>query len=386
MPLYRLEKFNICEGVCLNKHRLFIMVLSSILLIILIQSSRGENVNMIDIYSDINSADVTLRSYKYYTGITINADLLLDGKVLASRHIVVEEIFPDILTTKIISWNITDPPNGIYQTRFTLFMNSTALDTKQYTFSQGWGWKASPGLYIKDILPDSNGISVILAPFIPQTGSDQKLVLTDVEYMLVDGDTVIYRTTDRRVSVEQATTISRKWNVRLINNHPYSGRVKVRFSAQEDNIIAESREFVAVEDVRITELYRDETGASITILGSSQVPFAGYIEFVVSKNNTVIENIRKPSPVLMSGDDETVEVIWKNRLSYGIYNMSVKVTGEDGYVIDRKDTIIEAKKGKDQGIVNTSVPAQAPGFTLFPATTQFILFYLFSRWKYNRIR
>lgn len=370
----------------MNKHSLLIIILSAIIIILLVQSSRGEDINIVDIYSDINSADLTLQSDKYYTSITINADLIFEGKVLASRHLTIEEISPNMPVTKVISWNITDPPNGLYRTTFTLFVNGIALETRYSNFSQGWGVQALPNLYIKDIMPDSGGISVILAPFIQQSGSDEKLVLTDVEYMLVDGDTVIYRTTDRRISVEQATTLSKNWNVRLLNNHAYSARVKVGISALENNVIAGSRDFIAVEDAHITELYRDETGASITILGTSQVPFKGIIEFIVSENGTVIEDIREPSPILMSGDDKTIEVIWKNRLPPGIYELSVRVMDNDGFVTDRKDTIIEAKKSTAQGNLTTPVPTKSPDFTINSAILMLTVFYLFSRWKGRRNR
>jgi len=384
MPVCRSEIINVWGRIFSNRHKLFIIVLSAIMIIILVQSSRGEKVNVVDIYSDIDSADITLSSDTYYTGITINADLVFKGKVLASRHLTIEEISPDMLTTKVISWNITNPPDGLYQTTFTLFANGSALGTGHYNFSHGRGWQALPMLYIKDIMSDSRGVSVILAPLVLQSGSNEKPVLADVEYMLVDGDTVIYRTTDRRISVEQATTLSKNWNVRLLNNHAYSARVRI--SASEDNVIAGSRDFIAMEDARITELYRDETGASITILGVSQVPLRGIIEFIVSKNGTIIEDIREPSPVLMSGDDKTIEVIWKNRLPPGIYELSVRVTDNDGFVIDRKDTIIEAKKSTDQGNFTTPVPTQSPDFTIYSTVTPILIFYLFSRWKEYRNR
>ncbi len=116
-------------------------------------------------------------------------------------------------------------------------------------------------------------MSVILAPLIPQSGTEQRPVLADVEYMLVDRDTVIYRTTDRRVTVIQPTSLSKDWNVFLENNHQYSTRLKIRVSPPEEAVIAMSINFTAMDDARITELYRDETGASATIMGLSQVPF-----------------------------------------------------------------------------------------------------------------
>ena len=99
------------------------------------------------------------------------------------------------------------------------------------------------GVFIKDIIPDSRGVSIILSPY--RTVYGMQAVLTDVEYMLVDGDTVIYRTTDQRVDVVQATPLSEDWTVRLENNHQYSARVKIKNPSQrkKDSIIARSVDF-----------------------------------------------------------------------------------------------------------------------------------------------
>lgn len=362
----------------MNGHKLYVMVFSVMLISIFFQPVSAEDIHIVDVYSDIDSADITLMSDEYHTGITVDADLILDGKVLESRYLGFEKIFPDTYITRVVSWDITNPRDGLYRARFILSMNGGALETKYYNFSQGWGWQAPPELSIKDIVSDSRGVSIILAPFIPQSGSEQKPVLADVEYMLVDGDTVISRTTDRRIAVAQAITLSKDWNVRLENNHEYSARVKARISSP-DGVIARSRDFTAMDDARITELYRDETGASATVLGLSQVPFNGSIIFVVSKNGEIIEEIREPSPVLMSEDDETIEVTWRNRLPPGIYELSVRVAGNDGDVLDKRDTIIEARKSVFDRNLTTPAPAQTPGFTIYSIATSLMIIYLLTR-------
>jgi hypothetical protein len=80
------------------------------------------------------------------------------------------------------------------------------------------------------------------------------------------------------------------------------------------------------------------------------VPFEGSLVFNVYKlkNDTVesssdpVESIHEKVPVLMNGDDETVEVAWKQRLQKGIYRLEIELLGNNGEVIEHRETIIES--------------------------------------------
>lgn len=364
-------------GMYLNRHKRFMITFSVILIFIAVQSASAEDINIIDVYSNMDSADITLHAGEYYANITIDADLIFEEEVLASKKFIIEEAFPDTDITKVASWNIRNFEDGFYITRMTLSMDGSVLETGYYNFS--YGTPTLPRIYIKDIIPDSSGVSVILSPYRTQYGTEA--VLIDVEFMLVDRDTVIYQTTERRVSVVQATSLSKNWNVRLENNHPYSTRVKVKVPSarSRDAVIARSEDFTAKDDARITELYRDETGASATVLGLSQVPFTGSIVFTVSKDGETIEEILEKSPVLMSEDDETIEVTWSSRLPAGTYELSVKVVGNDGDVLDRWDTIIEAEESRYENVSATPTPKPTPGFSISSAAFAIMAIYLFRR-------
>jgi hypothetical protein len=348
----------------------------SVLLLMSVQSAIAEDINIVDVYSDIDSTDITIHSGEQYTDITLESELIFDGKVLESKQFYIEKISSDTDVTKIAFWDITNPKEGFYRTRMTMSMGSSLLETEYYNFS--YGWQALPGISIKDIVPDSSGISVILAPYSTLTGS--KPVLADVEYMLVDGDTVIYRTMDNRVMVVQAIPLSKDWNVLLENNHDYSTRVKARISSPRDAVIAQSEDFTAIDDARITELYRDETGASATVLGNSQVPFDGHIVFTVTKDDAVIESVREKSPILTTGDDETIEIIWSSKLAAGIYGLSVEVMGNDRDVLDRWDTVIESDYDSSADATPVPTPTETSGFGIVPATLAVLTLILLSRW------
>lgn len=364
----------------MSKHKPFIFLFLIILACIFIPPTSAEDITIVDVYSDIDSTDITIHSGEQYTDITLKSELIFEGKVLESKQFYIEKMLSDTDVTKIAFWDLTNPKEGFYRTRMTLSMSGSLLETEYYNFS--YGWQALPGISIKDIVPDSSGISIILAPY--TTLFSSKPVLADVEYMLVDGDTVIYRTMDRRVTVVQATPLTKDWNVLLKNNHDYSTRVKVRISSPKDAVIAQSEDFTAIDDARITELYRDETGASATVLGYSQVPFDGHIVFTVTKDDAVIEEVREKSPILTTGDDETIEIIWSRKLVAGIYGLSVDVMGNDGDVLDRWDTVIESDYDSSADATPVPTPTETPGFSIVPAIFALVSLILLSRWMDHR--
>jgi hypothetical protein len=59
-------------------------------------------------------------------------------------------------------------------------------------------------------------------------------------------------------------------------------------------------------------------------------------------SSVFVESIRERVPVLLTDEDETVEVAWKKRLTEGVYRLEIELIGNDGDVIERKETIIES--------------------------------------------
>jgi hypothetical protein len=46
--------------------------------------------------------------------------------------------------------------------------------------------------------------------------------------------------------------------------------------------------------------------------------------------------------VLLNNDDETVEVAWKERLTEGVYLLEIDLLGNNGELIEHRETIIES--------------------------------------------
>ena len=215
------------------------------------------------------------------------------------------------------------------------------LSESKYDFN--YGDNSVSKLRIDDLISDSKGVNVVLSPVEP--------VLFDIEYMLIDGNDVVYITKTNSVSLTSIPeNLSAAWGTLLENNKEYQGRVKIRVYSPEEETLVSTKPFIARDDAEITDIYKDETGASATVYGKSQVPFEGNLVFNVYKpENDSIENSSEPLesiheevPVLLDGDDETVEVAWKQRLQTGIYRLEIELLGNNGEVVEHRETVIES--------------------------------------------
>jgi hypothetical protein len=175
--------------------------------------------------------------------------------------------------------------------------------------------------------------------------------LFDIEYTLVDGHDIIYRTRTEKVALTSVPeAFSASWGSLLENNKEYIGRVKIQVYSPSREFIASTERFTARDDAEITDIYQDETGASATVLGRSQVPFEGNLVFSVYEmqrtsgqgSSVFVESARERVPVLLNDDDETVEVAWRERLTEGVYRLEIELIGNDGDIIERRETIIES--------------------------------------------
>lgn len=101
--------------------------------------------------------------------------------------------------------------------------------------------------------------------------------------------------------------------------------------------------FRAVDDAMITEIYQDETGASATVLGNPRVFFEGSLRFIPPQNGNVLNITEKKTPVLLTGDDETVEITWNKTFTPGIYQLRTVLLGQGDAVMDLEENVIEAK-------------------------------------------
>jgi len=289
-----------------------------------------------EIYSDIESCDITVASSITIEDLTLEVQLLQKGRAIDKATIPIDRIEANSNIIKFVQWHTTSTPDGAYQINAQIFNEKEEICSTEYEFIHGR--QIIPDVIFEGIISNSEGVSAVIKP------TDTSLA--DIEYMLVEGNDIIYFTKDEKISIHtNPLTVNKRWNTLLANNKEYTGRVKVRIS-DPGSIIVATDTFTSMDDAEITDIYKDEIGASATIAGNSQVPFDGYVRFTVYNENSdeIMESAIMRSPILLTEDDETVETIWKKRLTEGRYKLAIEIIGNDGDILDIQETMIDVEK------------------------------------------
>ncbi len=328
-------------------------------------ASECNDVSITDIYSDLTSCDVTVDFTGDINEIELNIDLLFEDEVIDSQNLLVKSISGSE-DTAVFYWDTNSKKDGLYHVNVEVIENNEVLCTQPYSFVHGN--QVLPIVTISSLIPNSEGLSLVITP--------QKSTIANIEYMLVKDARVIDISTDEKVSIHtQPSTLSNQWETILEDGEEYRGRAKVHIFDPYEVVIVEDKEFTAKSNVEITDTYKDEIGASVTVNGISQVPFEGEVTFTVYEAGQTIDQVTTEVPLLLTGDDETIEAIWEQNLAKGEYTLSIEVISSNGEIIERKDTVIDVTK--DSTINgNDTVPDQTeetPGFIAVGVVSTFLI-------------
>lgn len=301
----------------------------AVLTVLMTLAVTAQSFEIMDLYSGVDSADVTLNGD--VAGKSLQMDLISDGKVLMTRNVTL-----DGPGTRIVRWSPFDAEKGNYDVCASLWGDGTRVSKKCYSFFYGG---IEPVRFdVRDFHADSRGMHLAIS------ASDSTVV--DIYYMLLQGDKAVYVTREQAVPISGSLGLPIQkdyaWKPILENGQEYAGRVKI-VELNHNQSRAFMNSFRAADDAMITETYQDETGASATVVGNSRVPFEGSLRFVLSQNGMVINTTEKKTPVLLTGDDETVEITWNRTLDPGVYQLRTVLVGGSGNVMDLEENIIEAK-------------------------------------------
>lgn len=326
---------------------LAVLVVVATLLSIWAMAETARSQEISDLYSNIESLDVTLQGD---AGIVdMKLDLIHEENTIASRDIKVE-----VPGTWVVRWPALEAEKGSYEVNLSLWKDNTVVAQKDYEFY--YGGREPIRFDVRDFRADSRGIHLAIS------ASDPTVV--DIYYMLIDGDRAVYITRDEVVPIagSYSTPIVKDyaWKQILENGHRYTGRVKI-VELNHNQTRAFMNSFQAVDDAIITETYEDETGASATVLGNSRVPFKGALKFILYQNGSVLNTTEKVTPVLLAGDDETVEITWNKTLQPGVYQLRTVLLGQGDVVKDIEENVIEAEPLIRANATETAEKSSFPG-------------------------
>lgn len=231
-------------------------------------------------------------------------------------------------------------------------------------------------VYVNSIGADSSRIILILEPF--KVHRDKYLpAVLDIRYSLLEGDTIIFSETQHTVSLLEPTRFNQDWQVNLANNREYTARADI-FMYVKDNmklVRTSSTRFVADMDADISDVYGDANGASATIRASSMVPLDAKVTFSLFKEGMLLETRTAATPHMTSNsDDETVNILWDQSLQPGSYEIHVRLSDQDGKVIDSFDETFQSETVTEREVSSGPTPTQTPGFTSVWALVSVLLF------------
>ncbi len=314
-------------------------------------SPAAAQVEIIDFFSDFTSSDVTINSTQDFAGKAV-FELSYSGNIVESHEVPID-IKAGGSIKKVILWE-NKPQHDYYTAKMSIFNGPRILSNTSYQVS--YGTVSLPGFHVVDFSPTNTDVKLLLRPFNP--GS------VDIKIELLDNNDIIYTKINDNVYLTTIQEFSMMWPFLLERNKKYTVRAKIYthrlYAAPLVNTYVSF--FTASDDVEILpgDVEVDEYGASVTILGKSQVPFDGSI--IVNARNRATGDIRTYrqalEEILVSGKEDTAGVVWKG-LAPGTYDVEILAVNKENMVIDKYETVVRIP---EQTAPAATTPVKSPGF------------------------
>ena len=283
-----------------------------------------------EISSDLQSCEVAVEGDGAGSSLRVDLSSSEDG-VIQTRY-----LYPDGPGTYIITWDVSAAEEGSYRACARLIREGEVVSERCTDFY--YGGRVDIRFDVRDAHADYRGMTLLVY--------SRDLSVVDIYYMLVKDGKAVYISKRESVSIAGSfgspSDLSLEWKQLLENGEEYTGRVKM-VEKKDGQTRTFMNSFTARDDAEITDTYEDETGASATVMGRSRVPFEGSLKFDLFSNGTLLTSVEAKTPILLAGDDETVEISWNETLNPGIYTLRIQLIGNDGDVLDMEESVIEAE-------------------------------------------
>jgi len=102
----------------------------------------------------------------------------------------------------------------------------------------------------------------------------------------------------------------------------------------------------------------DEYGASVTVVGKSQVPFNGIIRVVLTPEEGEAQVFEETADILTAGKEDTVGIIWQG-VPRGDYNVKIYAVNLEGEVLDSHETVLRVFEPVEE----VTPPEDSPAFS-----------------------
>ena len=332
--------------------RLRLMIFPTLLIILLAITTVGAspmNVQVTDVFSDENLCDATIHFDETANDVTLVFEMLYSGDVVESKTVRLGSVSSGDIT-KIILWE-NELQEKSYTANVSVYNSDKLLTRDSYQFTHNT--VAMPRFKIVDFSADSSKSSLLVSP-----GSITNPGVADIEIKLFEGSDLVYSETNDNVAIVATNIIDTNWPILLQSGSDYTTVARVH-SHDPDITTVYMSEFTASEDVEIidADVELDEYGASISMIGMSQVPFEGTVRIVLSGNGEPMV-FEEDAEILTLDREDTVGIIWDG-MPGGDYNVNVDILTSKGVVLDSYETVIRMP---EPFVVEVEPEEKTPGF------------------------
>jgi len=334
----------------------------------------AENTLIIDFFSDHDLSDATVRFEEPLENVSLVFTLSSGKEILKSETFHLSSVDAGQEITKVLFWGLEEDfgkDRDSYTAQLFVKDGSKTLESRKLSFSYRNQYLST--LKIVDFSADSEKASVLITLMssanlgfvqMPEPG------IVDLDLKLLSGTDIIYSEKMENIPVTDAYYKAMTWPFLLEKGKNYTAILKVH-SHSPDITTAYTSDFRAEEKVEIldTDIDVDEYGASVTVVGKSQVPFDGIIRVVLTPEKGDVQVFEETADILTAGKEDTVGIIWQGA-PRGDYNVKIYVLNLGGEVLDSHETVLRVF----EPVAEITPSEESPAFGIKAAFGIFLCF------------
>jgi len=264
--------------------------------------------------------------------------------VLKSETFLLGSVEKGQEVTKVLFWGIKEDfgkEKESYTAQVLVKNGTQSIDSRELSFS--YRNPTLSKLKLVDFSADSEKASVLMSLTSPADFGSIQLPepgMIDLDLKLLSDTEIMYSEKQRDIPVTNTYYNASYWPFLLEKDKNYTALLKVH-SHSPDTTTAYRSNFRAEEKVEIIDrdIDVDEYGASVTVVGKSQVPFDGLVRIVLTPEDGKVQVFEETADILTAGKEDTVGIIWQG-VTKGDYNVKIYVLNLEGEVLDSHETVL----------------------------------------------
>lgn len=342
-------------------------------------SAGEENKIILDFFSDHDLSDARVRFEEPRENVSLVFTLSSGKESLKSETFNLGHVQAGQEVTKILFWGLEEDfgkDRDSYTAQLFVKEGSQILDTRKLSFS--YRNPHLSNLKVVDFSADSEKASILMTL---TSSANLRLVqipepgMVDLDLKLLSGTEIIYTESLENIPVTDAYYKAINWPFLLEKGRNYTAFLKMHShspaltTAYISNFRAQEKVEILDEDVDV-----DEYGASVTVIGRSQVPFNGIIMVVLTPEEGDAQVFEETADILTAGKEDTVGIIWQG-VPKGDYNVKIYAVNQNGEILDSHETVLRVF----EPVAETNPPEESPAFSSLAALGIFLCIILLGR-------